>query len=244
MENITYKSPLYIQLGEVIRNKIDEGEYPPGTAIPSESQLAESYGLNRASVRNALEILENEGLLTSIKGKGVFVNGPKAIRDMETLGGYRNIMESISKEPSTRILVKAQRKAGPYYSLLLDIAEDDNTEYVQRIDYSDGKPMSLEEIYIPEDIIPNFESLDISLFSIYDAYCWNGHRPAAGDQTLRISYLDKTRAKYLNLAPENAVMEFSCITRDSNGRIIEFSRNYVRGDLTEFIVHYNNQQLV
>ena len=47
MSQISYRSPLYIQLREVIRSKIEEGEYPPGTAIPSENQLAETYGLNQ-----------------------------------------------------------------------------------------------------------------------------------------------------------------------------------------------------
>ena len=51
MREISYKSPLYIQLREVIRSKIEEEEYLPGTAIPSENQLMETYGLNRVSVR-------------------------------------------------------------------------------------------------------------------------------------------------------------------------------------------------
>lgn len=46
MREISYKSPLYIQLREVIRSKIEEEEYLPGTAIPSENQLMETYGLN------------------------------------------------------------------------------------------------------------------------------------------------------------------------------------------------------
>lgn len=70
MREISYKSPLYIQLREVIRSKIEE-EYLPGTAIPSENQLMETYGLNRVSVRSALAALEFEGLLKSVQGKGV-----------------------------------------------------------------------------------------------------------------------------------------------------------------------------
>lgn len=58
MREISYKSPLYIQLREVIRSKIEEEEYLPGTAIPSENQLMETYGLNRVSVRSALAALE------------------------------------------------------------------------------------------------------------------------------------------------------------------------------------------
>ena len=63
MNEVSYKSPLYIQLREVIRSKIEDGEYPPGTAIPSENQLAETYSLNRLSVRSAMDALENEGLI-------------------------------------------------------------------------------------------------------------------------------------------------------------------------------------
>ena len=66
MNVVNYKSPLYIQLREVIRSKIEDGEYAPGTAIPSENQLAELYGLNRLSVRSALSALEYEGLLKSV----------------------------------------------------------------------------------------------------------------------------------------------------------------------------------
>lgn len=88
MCEISYESPLYIQLREVIRSKIEEEEYLPGTAIPSENQLMETYGLNRVSVRSALAALEFEGLLKSVKGKGAFVAGPKAKRNMDTLAVF------------------------------------------------------------------------------------------------------------------------------------------------------------
>ena len=60
MSELNYRSPLYIQLREIIRGKIEDGEYQPGTAIPSENQLAEAYGLNRLSVRSAVEALETK----------------------------------------------------------------------------------------------------------------------------------------------------------------------------------------
>ena len=67
--------PIYLQLREIIRNKIEEGEYMPGTAIPSENKLSEIYGINRITTRNAVEALVNEGLLRRVQGKGVFVVG-------------------------------------------------------------------------------------------------------------------------------------------------------------------------
>ena len=64
---INARSPLYLQLREVIRNKIESGEYPPGTAIPSENTLAETYGIHRLSVRSVISSLIYEGLLKSVQ---------------------------------------------------------------------------------------------------------------------------------------------------------------------------------
>ena len=238
MSNATYKSPLYIQLREVIRNKIEDGEYPVGTAIPSESQLAETYNLNPLSVRSALSALKYEGLLRSVQGKGVFVNGSKTERDLETLGGYRQTMDERSIDAHTRVLIKALRPAGPYYSKLLDLAEDDQVWFTRRIDYSNNEPVALEEIYIPEKILPSYGDVDIELFSIYDIFTWNGLRPTDADQTLRVLFLEQSRAKLINLTSEQAVMELSNLTRDEKGQKIEFARNYVRPDKIEFFTHY------
>lgn len=238
MSNANYKSPLYIQLREVIRNKIEDGEFPVGTAIPSESQLAETYNLNPLSVRSALSALKYEGLLRSVQGKGVFVNGPKTERDLETLGGYRQTMDERSIDAHTRVLIKALRPAGPYYARLLDLAEDDQVWFTRRIDYIDKEPVALEEIYIPERLLPSYGDVDIELFSIYDIFTWNGLLPTDADQTLRVLFLEPSRAKLINLSSDQAVMELSNLTRDAQGRKIEFARNYVRPDKTDFFAHY------
>ena len=238
MSNANFKSPLYIQLREVIRNKIEDGEYPVGTAIPSESQLAETYGLNPLSVRSALAALKYEGLLRSIQGKGVFVNGPKAERDLESLGGYRQTMDERSIDAHTRVLIKALRPAGPYYSRMLDLAEDEQVWFTRRIDYMNQEPVALEEIYIPEKLLPSYGDVDIELFSIYDIFIWNGLRPTDADQMLRVVFLEPSRAKLIDLTSDEAVMELSNLTRDAKGRKIEFARNYVRPDKIEFVAHY------
>lgn len=244
MGEISYKSPLYIQLREVIRSKIEEEEYLPGTAIPSENQLMELYGLNRQSVRSALAALEYEGLLKSVQGKGVFVAGPKTERDLETLGGYRTTMRERDQTPSTKVLVKALRTAGPYYGRLLEVEPREEVWFIRRVDCADQEAVALEEIYIPRRVLPGLDEVDIQLFSIYDVYLWNGIQPSEGRQTLRIVRLSPQRGKLIGIQPRQAVMEFSCVTRDTGGRVIEFARNYVRNDKAEFGVHFSNRGLV
>ena len=76
-------SPLYLQLRELIRGKIENGEYLPGTAIPSVGALAETYGIHRLSVRSAVSALIGEGLLKAVQGKGIFVVGDKLEQELE-----------------------------------------------------------------------------------------------------------------------------------------------------------------
>lgn len=112
MKDVDYKSPFYLQLREVVRAKIEEGEYPPGMAIPSENELSEMYGVNRLTVRSALDALVAEGLLKRIQGKGAFVVGDLLERDLDTLTGFRQTMSERDAEPGTKILAKSRRKAG------------------------------------------------------------------------------------------------------------------------------------
>ena len=244
MSEVNYRSPLYIQLREIIRSRIEDGEYPPGTAIPSENQFVELYGLHRLSVRSALAALINEGLLKSIQGKGVYVCGPKTQRDMETLGGFRHTMQERGKDAETRVLIKAVRKAGPYYSKLLRLNEDDRLWFVRRVNSSRGEPIALEDIYIPYDKMPGLGEIEIGVFSLYDAMGWNGIRLKEGQQILRITKLEPSLAKLIDIPPEQSVMEFSYLTKEEAGDLVEFSRCYIRGDRTEFYVHYTNKELV
>ncbi|HBH6732297.1 TPA: GntR family transcriptional regulator, partial [Enterococcus faecium] len=72
--------PLYLQLKEILKNKINTGEYPENTKIPAESELIESYEVSRITVRKAVEELVEEGYLLKKQGKGTFVNRHKVFR--------------------------------------------------------------------------------------------------------------------------------------------------------------------
>ena len=121
---------------------------------------------------------------------------------------------------------------------------DDKLWFIRRVDSGDGEPVALEEIYIPYDLMPNLDEIDLSLFSLYDAMSWSGIHLAESLQTLRITKLEPAMARLIDLSTEQAVMEFSYLTKDQKGRLVEFSRSYIRGDRTEFYVHYRNSGLL
>jgi GntR family transcriptional regulator len=78
MSEIQRPGALYRQVAAAIRDAIASGEYPPGTLLPSETQLIDRYGVSRPTVRNAVAALRTEGLIEVIHGKGSFVRAAPA----------------------------------------------------------------------------------------------------------------------------------------------------------------------
>ena len=227
--------PLYLQLREEVRRKIENGEYAPGSAIPSEKQLADAHGMHRLSVRNALKELIREGLLKSVQGKGIFVCGPKKTETTEIFQFSLEELESIAEH---RVLIKTTRKAGPYYSKLLGIDPDDSVWYIRRITSCKGEPVALKDLIVPTAKLPRLEEIDCQLFSLYDALSWSSVHLYAGEQILRMTYLDPAMAKLLHMSPKQAVMEISCVIRDPEETPAAYSCAYIRGDKTDFSLQY------
>ena len=215
---VDYLAPVYKQLREVVRSKIEDGEYAPGTAIPSENALAETYGINRLTVRNAIDALVNEGLLKRVKGKGVYVMA-KYERDLEVLGGFSQTMKDRHVRSCKKILLRGQRKAGEKYASILNIHEEDLIYYIKRLDYADNEPIAIQEIFIP--------------------YNFYGINPARAWQVLDLAQLTQSDARMININKEQTVFLFSCTTYDEKDRVIEYSRSYTRGDKCNFTVHFH-----
>ncbi|TDD54626.1 GntR family transcriptional regulator [Nonomuraea terrae] len=65
--------PLYLQLAAILRDQIKSGELPPGRAIPAESRLMQIHEVGRDTVRKAVRLLRDEGLVVAVQGRGTFV---------------------------------------------------------------------------------------------------------------------------------------------------------------------------
>jgi GntR family transcriptional regulator len=66
-------TPVWRQLADILRRRIESGEYPPGRIMPSETTLSQEHGLARGTVTKALNWLEDQGLVTRVQGRGTFV---------------------------------------------------------------------------------------------------------------------------------------------------------------------------
>ena len=67
------KTPVYLQLAAILRDGIERGDYQPGRKLPSENELLQRYRLARGTIRKAMRVLVDEGLVEVVPGRGVFV---------------------------------------------------------------------------------------------------------------------------------------------------------------------------
>ena len=114
--------------------------------------------------------------------------------------------------------------------------------YIKRMCYADGDSISLEELYIPHYLIPKMDGIDLSVFSVYEVYEMYGIHLAEAEQTLDLVRPSLNDAKLLGIDAGTPVMLFQSLTYDTDGRAIEFNRNYVRGDKCNFNVQFSDKR--
>ncbi len=105
--------PLYQQLADELRGRIETGEFPPGTRIPSEHALAERYCLGRPTVRQATEVLVRRRVLERRRGAGTFVREKPLQVDMFSLGGTLASFKAVGVALRTRVTKKLRLRRVP-----------------------------------------------------------------------------------------------------------------------------------
>ncbi len=161
------KKTLYYQLKQTILKWIEDGEYQPGSLLPSENQLQNDFNISRTTVRLALKELVQEGYLIRCPGKGTFVahmkleSGPRRLlsftQEMNDLGyQVRNQVVSIEKE------LPAMKTANK-----LQISSDQPVWRLERIRLANGAPIVTEINCIPTSLVPH---LDMNLAKNHSFY--------------------------------------------------------------------------
>lgn len=233
------EKPKYLQIRETIRDEIEDGAYLPGSAIPSENDLADRFGTTRLTVRNAIDALVSGGLLRRVQGKGVYVLSKRLgkTKSLELLG-FRDSVRELDAVPSVKVLSKAKRPAGNFFARLFGISVEDDLVVIKRLNYADDVPISIEKTFIPIPIFPNIESVDVGVFSLYQAYGLFGHPATSAAERLDMVGLDVRDAHLLDLPAGSSAIQYECVTYDADGAPIEYVVAHRRGDLGGFVVDY------
>jgi GntR family transcriptional regulator len=166
--NKNIPTPLYYQLEQVIRQTIDSGALKPGESIPTELELMEQYQLSRATVRQAILQLVNDGYLRRQKSKGTIVkNPPSKVRFLGVLKSFSAEMSAKGIQHNSRIIEMAIISADLDVAAKLKILPGDQVFYLKRLRIVEEDPYVLDQHYIPYSLCPDIENRYFENTSLY-----------------------------------------------------------------------------
>ncbi len=146
---------LYHSLGQIIRSKIQSGEWPVGEKIPSERTLMQVFEVSRATVRQAVDILIKEGILYRQHGKGTFAAPQKLKQGVLRLMDFTNLMRRNGLNPSASLLGKGIYNPPGDVRLALQLRETEQAYWFQRLIQVEDGPILIENLYFSADRFPD-----------------------------------------------------------------------------------------
>jgi GntR family transcriptional regulator len=229
--------PYYEQLTELLRREIGEKQ-AEGAAfpLPSEAELAEQYGISRATVRHALDKLEREGWIYRQKGIGSFAAVRRVEQELTHLVSTTEVMRQRGWSLVTRVIDLDQVSAPPHVERALELAPDSTVYELVRLRHVDGVPVSVQTAYLPLSLCPRLEENDLtgSLYRLlearYDLRLWTGK------EILRARGATMREAGLLEVREGMPVMYAERTTYAASGVAVEYLEAVWRGDRYDFRV--------
>lgn len=163
----------YEAVTDYICNRIGAGEFPVGSKIPTENELAELLGVSRPTVRQALDGLTRAGYLERIRGRGTFVTQPKVVHETTSfLTGYREESRKNNRVLRTKVLELLVETAPERVAKALDLEPGERVTRLTRLrhleNYNGGAPVVYTTLYVPYKLFPDMSTIDFTDASFYE----------------------------------------------------------------------------
>jgi DNA-binding GntR family transcriptional regulator len=196
-------APAYLRIANSLADRITSGTYEAGGRLPSGSELCREFGVSPMTVRRALAILENQGLVYGEKGRGTFARSldlSQSTFRLDSLSG-----EWLDESADIRLLSASMERADEKVAVMLGLSPGDRVIYLRRLVLYDGIPAMYHTEYITYDPRRPFVESQLQLTSLH-AFLDSGRaqRFPRGELTLTAVKLDAEGASVLG-QPEGAL---------------------------------------
>lgn len=221
--------PLYYQIRENLREKINNNEYTPGSMIPSEAELCQYYGVSRVTVRRAVLDLVQEGLLNRGKGKGTFVAESYGLTTVNGVQSFTQELLGLNMRPTAKLL--SCRISKTSQSLRQNLALDEGEEVItiSRLRLVDNEPCMVEVMNFPYKLVEGLEKEDLNQ-SIYQLLKkrYNCEVVFAKD-IMEPIIIGEYESKLLELTMPSAGLRTNRTGFDADHRPVEYTTHIIPG---------------
>jgi GntR family transcriptional regulator len=232
---------VFRQIADQVREAIDKGRFTEGAKLPSEAELVEHFGVSRMTVRNALSILQSEGLVSSEHGRGVFVRPRPPVRRLASdrfarrhrdqgKSAFTVEAEAAGSRPEVDSLeVKEER---PSADISARLGQPRKVLARRRRYLLDGRPVEFAVSYLPLDLVRNTPIAEPNPGpgGIYARLEELGHRLDHFDEEVRARMPAPDEVRTLRLASGVPVIELVRTAYDTEGRAVEVCDTVMAAD--------------
>ena len=220
------------------KKKIDDGFWEIGQRLPSERDLADDYEVSRMTLRQAITLLVEEGILERRVGSGTYVASHRVQEKMRGTTSFTEIVRSQGKTPSSQLISYQRKPANDTEIQQLQLKASDYVVRMERVRYADNVPLVFEVASIPEKLIREFKREDITEH-FFQTLTDNGYEIGKSQQTIYAKNASERVANYLKVPKNHAVLALTQVSYFTDGRPFEYVHSQYVGDRFEFYLENN-----
>jgi GntR family transcriptional regulator len=223
--------PLYSQLKETILDELASGRLKPGDRLPSHRELGETHQMSHMTVRRAISELTNEGVISAVPGKGIYVAEPKQDADSGALISFHEDMSRRGMTGQSRTLDAYMTTASTALSQIMGLEPGAPLVFMRRLLLAGETPIGIAYSYLAHQLCPGFLDQPLVNGSLYATLTSRyGLRLASGTRTAEAVLADQDQAELMSLVMPAPLLLIEQLTFLEDGAAIEYSRILYRGD--------------
>lgn len=206
-----------------------DGEYPMGSKLPNEQDLAKRFGVSRATVREAVGGLLEAGYVARRHGSGTYVIGTPRQHTLDTNLSYLEMISAAGMEPGLTVLSTHVRDPDPDEARRLEIEEHDPIVWVERIRTGDGRPVVYSQDRFPRRLIEPEPGSGVAIplgASLYRLLASAGARVRSAAATLLPVLADDELAERLGVPAGTPLLHIDQVDFDESGRPVMVSSEW------------------
>lgn len=239
---IIKKKALYYEIVDFLLEDIKSGQYPPGSKLPSEDQLAREFSVSRVTLREALRVLEDDGMIVRRHGSGTFVLDKRTvpIQTLSSIVSISTIFKRVGLEDHFTKVGLRKIPANQRIAERLQISSGQEIWEVERVRTIGDKPAIYSFDFFPASLVPSGKEKSLndyihSLYHFLSEVC--GQTSDDGESSFKPIMSDKNLSAVLNIRLATPLMYVETIDFNADKQPILYSRSYYIPELFEFQAH-------
>jgi len=223
---------------EELARRIERGEWRPRERLPSEPDLASSLGVSRATLREALRSLAEDGFVHRIQGSGTFVtHRPRLRNNLDVNFGVTDLIRSMGMEPGSRDVRVGESASSEEDARALGLEPGDPVLSIERVRTADGRPVVFSVDLLPLRVLGDRGRLGVDGSSIYELLEHEaGVVVQRGVASLRPANADRRLADLLAVPEGTLLLYIHQVDFDGEGRPVLLSHEHHVADAFEITV--------